>query len=101
MLITDDAYQAGLARLRAAAATQQGPVIDTLDLLVLRADRAIPATGRGSARLAPGMPITNPAPCRADPWRALFDCSVAETTLGWRPSYRRSEYEQIQSGAHP
>lgn len=40
MLVTDSAYQAGLARLRAAAATQQGPVIDTLDLLVLRADRA-------------------------------------------------------------
>ena len=39
MLITDSAYQAGLARLRAAA-SHQGPVIDTLDLLVLRADRA-------------------------------------------------------------
>lgn len=39
MLITDSAYQAGLARLRAAAATQQGPVIDALDLLVLRARR--------------------------------------------------------------
>lgn len=39
MLITDDAYQAGLARLRAAATTQRGPVIDTLDLLVLRAGR--------------------------------------------------------------
>lgn len=40
MLITDRAYQAGLTRLRAAAATQRGPVIDTLDLLVLRADRS-------------------------------------------------------------
>jgi SAM-dependent methyltransferase len=40
MLISDDAYEAGLARLRAAAATQPGPVIDTLDLLVLRAGRA-------------------------------------------------------------
>jgi hypothetical protein len=39
MLITDSAYQAGLARLCAAAATQQGPVIDALDLLVLRARR--------------------------------------------------------------
>jgi SAM-dependent methyltransferase len=38
MLITNSAYEAGLARLRAAAATQQGPVIDTLDLLVLRAN---------------------------------------------------------------
>jgi SAM-dependent methyltransferase len=52
MLITDSAYQAGLARLRAAAATQQGPVTDTLDLLVLRADRAT-ATTRLPAR--PGV----------------------------------------------
>jgi SAM-dependent methyltransferase len=37
MLISDSAYQAGLARLRAAAATHKGPVIDTLDLLVLQA----------------------------------------------------------------
>ena len=36
MLISDSAYQAGLARLRAAAAIEHGPVIDTLDLLVLR-----------------------------------------------------------------
>jgi SAM-dependent methyltransferase len=35
-LISDDAYRAGLARLRAAA-SEPGPVIDTLDLLVLRA----------------------------------------------------------------
>jgi SAM-dependent methyltransferase len=40
MLITDDAYEAGLVRLRAAATTHPGPVIDTLDLLVLRASRA-------------------------------------------------------------
>jgi UDP-glucose 4-epimerase len=52
-----------------------------------------------AARLAPGVPITNPAPHRTDPWHAFFDCSVAETTLGWRPSYRWSEREQIQSGA--
>lgn len=38
MLITDTAYEAGLARLHAAAATEQGPVIDTLDLLVLKSD---------------------------------------------------------------
>jgi len=34
-LISDAAYQAGLARLRAAAAIDTRPVIDTLDLLVL------------------------------------------------------------------
>jgi hypothetical protein len=36
MLISESAYEAGLARLRAAAAIEHGPVIDTLDLLVLR-----------------------------------------------------------------
>lgn len=53
MLITDNAYQAGLARLRAAAATQHGPVIDTLDLLVLRANRAT-ATARPPAKWLSG-----------------------------------------------
>jgi SAM-dependent methyltransferase len=38
-LISDAAYRAGLARLRAAAATGTGPVVDTLDLLVLRKAR--------------------------------------------------------------
>jgi ubiquinone/menaquinone biosynthesis C-methylase UbiE len=36
MRISDDAYEAGLARLRAAAAAEPAPVIDALDLLVLR-----------------------------------------------------------------
>jgi ubiquinone/menaquinone biosynthesis C-methylase UbiE len=49
MLITDDAYQAGLARLRAAATTEPGPVIDTLDLLVLRAGRATVAAPNGGS----------------------------------------------------
>jgi SAM-dependent methyltransferase len=35
-LIEDDEYAAGLARLHRAAEVEQGPVIDTLDLLVLR-----------------------------------------------------------------
>jgi ubiquinone/menaquinone biosynthesis C-methylase UbiE len=35
-LITDEEYQAGIGRLRKAALTATGPVIDTLDLLVLR-----------------------------------------------------------------
>lgn len=35
-LIGDDAYARGAERLRAAAATATGPVIDVLDLLVLR-----------------------------------------------------------------
>ena len=35
-LISDEAYAAGVARLNAAARTPSGPVIDALDLLVLR-----------------------------------------------------------------
>jgi SAM-dependent methyltransferase len=35
-LITDEEYAAGMARLREAATTETGPVIDALDLLVLR-----------------------------------------------------------------
>jgi len=35
-LITDDEYAAGRARLHRAAAVESGPVIDTLDLLVLK-----------------------------------------------------------------
>jgi len=35
-LITDEEYAAGLARMRAAASTETGPVVDSLDLLVLR-----------------------------------------------------------------
>jgi SAM-dependent methyltransferase len=35
-LITDDEYATGLARLHHAARTESGPVIDALDLLVLR-----------------------------------------------------------------
>lgn len=52
MLISDSAWQAGLARLRAAATTQPGPVTDTLDLLVLRNGRAT-ATQRQPASPAP------------------------------------------------
>jgi UDP-glucose 4-epimerase len=39
------------------------------------------------ARLAPGVPVTDLARYQADPWSALVDCSVAATTLGWRPRY--------------
>ena len=41
-----------------------------------------------AARLAPGVPVTDPARYQADPWRALVDCSVAAAILGWRPRYR-------------
>jgi ubiquinone/menaquinone biosynthesis C-methylase UbiE len=35
-LLTDEEYAAGLDRMRDAAGTEPGPVVDTLDLLVLR-----------------------------------------------------------------
>ncbi|MEU2616051.1 methyltransferase domain-containing protein [Micromonospora sp. NPDC007271] len=37
-LITDEEYDAGVRRLRRSALTESGPVIDALDLLVLRKD---------------------------------------------------------------
>ena len=41
-----------------------------------------------AARIAPSVPVTDPARYRADPGRALVDCSVAAAVLGWRPRYR-------------
>ena len=38
-----------------------------------------------AARLAPGMPIKDPARYQVDPRRALIDCFAAEAILGWRP----------------
>lgn len=38
------------------------------------------------AQLAPDVTVNDPARYRADPWRALVDCSAAEAVLGWRPS---------------
>jgi UDP-glucose 4-epimerase len=40
-----------------------------------------------AARLAPSVPITDPQRYRADPWRALVDCSVAADLLGWQPHF--------------
>jgi UDP-glucose 4-epimerase len=54
-----------------------------------------------AARLAPGVPVTDPAAYRADPWRALVDCSAAETILGWRPSYRWSRRGIAESRSVP
>jgi UDP-glucose 4-epimerase len=44
-----------------------------------------------AARLAPHVPVRTEARYSADPWRALFDSSVAEELLGWRPRYRWSD----------
>jgi UDP-glucose 4-epimerase len=43
-----------------------------------------------AARLAPGVPVTDPEPFLADHYRALVDCSVAADLLGWRPRFRWS-----------
>lgn len=43
-----------------------------------------------AARLAPAVPIKDPALFRHDPWRALVDCSAASRLLGWRPVHRWS-----------
>lgn len=40
-----------------------------------------------AARLAPGVPITDPAAYEREPWRALIDCSAAARVLGWHPDY--------------
>ncbi|MGH3297470.1 MAG: class I SAM-dependent methyltransferase [Trebonia sp.] len=63
-LITDAQYEAGLARLRAAARKHPGPVIDTLDLLVLRRDNA-PLSGRQLPAAA--------SDCRSDAQQTLRD----------------------------
>ncbi len=47
-----------------------------------------------AARLAPGVPVTDPGRYRADPRAALIDCSAAATTLGWRPAHQWSQHEQ-------
>ena len=44
-----------------------------------------------AAWLAPDVPFKDLARYQADPWRALIDCSEAQRTLGWRPSYRWSD----------
>jgi len=50
-----------------------------------------------AARLAPGVPVRDPARYQADPWRALVDCSVAETVLGWRPRHSWSGRPPLNS----
>jgi nucleoside-diphosphate-sugar epimerase len=47
-----------------------------------------------AARLAPNVPVTDPAPYHADPCRALVDCSAAEALIGWRPSYRWADRDR-------
>ena len=44
-----------------------------------------------AAKLAPTVQIRDSARYTADPWTALFDCSAAESLLGWRPAHRWCE----------
>lgn len=44
-------------------------------------------------RLAAGVPVRNPERYRADPSRALIDCSAAHALLGWQPRHRWSQRE--------
>jgi hypothetical protein len=48
-----------------------------------------------AARITPDVPIRDRARYQSDPWRALVDCSVAETVLGWRPAHRWSGRSQL------
>ncbi|HEX3493696.1 MAG TPA: NAD(P)-dependent oxidoreductase [Streptosporangiaceae bacterium] len=43
-----------------------------------------------AARLAPEVPVRDPARYRDEPWRAWFECSAAEAILGWQPRHRWS-----------
>jgi UDP-glucose 4-epimerase len=43
-----------------------------------------------AGRLTPDVPVRGPDRYRADPHRALVDCSTAKTLLGWQPRYRWS-----------
>lgn len=48
----------------------------------------IAATGPSlavAARVAPSVPVRDPARFRREPRLALFDCSAAAHVLGWRP----------------
>jgi nucleoside-diphosphate-sugar epimerase len=40
-----------------------------------------------AARLAPSVPVTDPARFDRDPWRALLDSSAATRVLGWHPEH--------------
>ena len=48
-----------------------------------------------AARLAPAVPVNDPARFRDDPWRALVDCSTAAQVLGWQPVYTWSDRGQV------
>jgi nucleoside-diphosphate-sugar epimerase len=54
-----------------------------------------------AAQLTPAVPIKDQVLYRADPWRALVDCSTAEAVLGWKPRYRWSTRGQVNGPRLP
>jgi UDP-glucose 4-epimerase len=74
-----------------ATATAQAltvPLTGHHRVLLCAADIAATAPAMDmAARLTPDVPVRDSARYRADPWRALMDCSVAGSLLGWRPRY--------------
>jgi nucleoside-diphosphate-sugar epimerase len=54
-----------------------------------------------AAQLTPAVPIKDQVLYRADPWRALVDCSTAEAVLGWKPRYGWSTRGQVNGPRLP
>jgi nucleoside-diphosphate-sugar epimerase len=52
-----------------------------------------------AARLAPGVPVSDPARYLADPYAALLDCRAAADTLGWKAAYRWAGRGRDAAGA--
>jgi UDP-glucose 4-epimerase len=50
-----------------------------------------------AGRLTPDVPVHEPDRYRADPHRALVDCSTAKKLLGWQPRYRWSAREALRA----
>jgi len=51
-----------------------------------------------AARVAPAVPVSDRAPFKHDPWRALVDCSAAARVLGWRPTHTWSGRSHRDAG---
>ncbi len=103
MLITESAYETGLARLHTAATTQQGPVIDTLDLLVFpdrprRRNRTI--TGQSSLRPDRRVPADDPPDRQipADDPRCPPACPHSRCVGRRKPAHRLIGRSMIVAG---
>lgn len=74
-----------------AAAVRQAltvPLTGHHRMLLCASDIAATEPGMAIAgRIAPAVPISDPAAFEREPWRAVVDCSAAARVLGWRPEY--------------